>query len=292
MLEHGFLEFFILNLSNLDFQDLSIFSDPLGIIIILAIGFAAGLSIGVAGFGITPVLVPSLILIGGIPHLIVGTVLIVTVITKGFATVVHGKIHNINWTVVGYIFIPVIPSMIITSMIWTFVEENHGSEKLDLLVVFMLGLVLIAVTIYLVRELFKKTVMGNETHAILTKKSKTAMLLGGGIVSFITQITSAGAGPMFLPLLVRVLRSPKYSTGTLTIVGLLVAAVGSILHYNIGNVTPSLILLLVIGAIPGVLVGIKVGRNINPKNLSWIFVILSTGATIFLFAKGISMVLS
>lgn len=290
-----FLLFFLLDSSNLS-GDLFSNLDPISIIVLVLIGFAVGVSIGIAGFGITPILVPSLILMGLTPHLIVGTVLMVTFLTKGFATIVHGRIQNINWRVVLILFVPVIPSMLLASWTWIYVEENFGSKLLDILINLLLGIVLFGVGWYMIRNFFQKKTQNSLTEPQSHRTefipiTKAIMMTGSVVVSFITQITSAGAGPMFLPMITKLLRSPKYSAGTLTIMGLVVSLVGAILHYNFGMVNLLLVILLFAGSIPGVILGIRLNSIIESDRLIVIFVLLSILAALFLFGKAASLLI-
>ena len=294
-----FIEFFIFESSNLQDGVFSILSDPFILFILILVGFAVGVSIGFSGFGITPILVPSLIVMGTAPHLVIGTVLVVTFLIKGFATAIQSKQHNINWHVVMYLFIPVIPTMVLASWLWIYVIENYGSDILDLMIIFLLGFLLIAAAGFFLKRLITehKPEIGTPPppgphRTWFNIKERGAMLFGGGFVSFIAQITSAGTGPMFLPLIVKIMVSPKKSAATLTIIGVLVAAVGALLHYSIGTVTPSLVLLLIIGAVPGVLFGIRIATLFTARKTIFIFTILTAAAAAFLLINGTVKVLT
>ncbi len=278
---------------NFDLQ--SIFSYPLMIFLLIMIGFVAGISIGVSGTGGAPILLPALVLIGMTPHVVVGTDLAFAFFTKIFATAIHTKIRNINWQVVTYLIIAALPAMLFASWLWIYIKDNLGVKTLDNIILFLLGVLLAGVAFYLIKKhVINRTADANyedfpvKHRSIFSTRAKNAFFGGGILVGFVTQITSTGAGAILLPLLIRVIRYPKYAAGTSVIVGVAISAVGAILHYSLGNVPIYLVFVLLIGSLPGVFIGIKFTSMISFRRLMIILISIILGSSMFVLLKGIS----
>lgn len=285
---------------------LTIFSDPFFVLVLILIGFMVGTAIGASGLGGAPLLLPSLVFLGIPPQIVIGADLAFISFTKIFATILHGKERNINWRASLYLVIAVVPAMLLASWLWLYVKDNHGSEVLDSLILLMLGVVLIGLAAYMLkdqvlRKLHTKISLANTNDGSQTKTTllrtslsrgdKATLLSTGGFVSFIIQITATGAGAILLPVLVKMLRSPRHAAGTSVISGLVMAGVGASLHYTLGNVPIYLVALLLIGSLPGVMLGVRIASTVSPRKLILIFTAIIFWAAIFLLNKGIGSIL-
>jgi uncharacterized membrane protein YfcA len=124
-----------------------------------------------------------------------------------------------------------------------------------------------------------------------TKSEKSTFFGASSIISFITQITATGAGAMILPLLVKKCHCPpKHVVGTSVLFGVAISAVGTILHYNMGNVPITLVLFLLIGSIPGVFLGVKLTSKISSRKLIAVFSVIILVAAIFLLSRGFEII--
>ena len=99
-------------------------SDPTFAIGLILIGLMVGVAIGLSGLGGAPLLLPSLVLIGIPPQLVIGADLAFIFGTKLFASILHSKEHNINWKALGFLLIPVVPVMLFASWVWAGIKEN------------------------------------------------------------------------------------------------------------------------------------------------------------------------
>jgi len=269
-------------------------SDPVFSTGLILIGLAVGVAIGLSGLGGAPLLLPSLVLIGIPPQLIIGADLAFIFVTKLVAAVLHSKDRNVNWNALIFLVIPVIPSMIIASWVWSYIKENYGSGTLDSIILILLGTILAGVSLYLLKNnvMKKENVSDDENKTNIhkarkfTSGEKSTFLGTGGIVSFITQITATGAGAMTLPILVRKCHCPpKHVAGTSVVFGVAISAVGATLHYTMGNVPLPLVGLLLAGSIPGVIVGVKMTNRISGRKLIIAFTGIIMIAAIFLLSR-------
>ena len=270
-----------------------IISDPVFVIGLILIGLMVGVAIGLSGLGGAPLLLPSLVIIGIPPQLVIGVDLAFIFGTKLFASILHSKERNINWKALVFLLIPVIPVMIFASWVWTNIKEIYGSDILDTVILLLLGIILVGVSLYMIKSnVLKKNIDNYEDseHSAsrkFTRGEKSTFLGAGGIISFITQITATGAGAMTLPLLVKKCYCPpKHVAGTSVVFGVAISAVGAILHYNMGNVPIFLVFFLLIGSIPGVFLGVRMASKISPRKLIAIFSGIILVAAVFLINRG------
>ena len=272
-------------------------SDPLFIVGLILIGLIVGVAIGLSGLGGAPLLLPSLVLIGIPPQLVIGADLAFIFGTKLFASILHSKERNVNWQALIFLLLPIVPMMILASWVWTDIKENYGSDTLDTVILLFLGAILVGVSLYMIKSNVLKNnrkedeEFSNAVSRKFTKDEKTIFLGAGSIISFITQITATGAGAMTLPILVKKCHCPpKHVAGTSVLFGVAISAVGTILHYNMGNMPIFLVLFLLIGSIPGVFFGVRLASKISPKKLIVLFSVIILIAAIFLISRGLGII--
>jgi uncharacterized protein len=271
-----------------------IFANPFFMAILVVLGFVVGTAIGASGIGGAALIVPSLIFLGVSPQAMVGASLLFNFITKIFGTVLHSKRRNISWSAFFYVIITVIPSMFLASWLWVYVETNYGSVALDIFILLSISILLVGIAGSMIRSyvLKKKGNSNSESQVTALKtnfsKSDKGVLMGlGGFVSFMMQISSVGAGTMLVPVLLKVIRSPKHVAGTSVIFGLAVSFIGSLLHFQLGDVPIYLVTFLVIGSFPGVLLGVRIASTVSPRFLTLIFSIIILAAGLLILYEGV-----
>jgi uncharacterized membrane protein YfcA len=271
-----------------------ILANPIFMVILVVLGFVVGTAIGVSGIGGAALIVPSLLFLGVSPQAMVGASLLFNFFTKILGTVLHSKKGNISWSAFFYVIITVIPSMFLASWLWVYVETNYGSKTLDLLILFSIGILLVGIAVSMVKShvLKKKGHPSSEGQATavrtnFSKRDKGVLMSLGGLVSFMMQISSVGAGTILVPVLLKVVRSPRHVAGTSVIFGLAVSFTGSLLHYTLEDVPIYLVVFLVIGSIPGVILGVRIASSASPYILTLIFSIIILAAGLLILNEGI-----
>jgi uncharacterized membrane protein YfcA len=116
-----------------------------------------------------------------------------------------------------------------------------------------LGILLIVVPTLL---MFQTQIEEHVTHRPPTLKSLVGISLIGLLAGFLVGMTSVGSGSIIMMLLLLFYSfPPKVMVGTDIVHGVLLTGVTSFLHFKLGNVDPYLVASLVIGSIPGGLLG-------------------------------------
>lgn len=204
---------------------------------------------------------PLLILIFGIaPSTAVGTDLLFSCITKSFGVWSYRSYSNIDWSVVRLLAYGSIPSAVLTV---SWLNFFHGMQVKQGLVLTSLGTVLLitsAAMIFKTRlNSFGKRL--RSTAPVAFKSAQPALtILAGAILGVLVSLTSIGAGALGAVMLVYLYPfrlTPRKLVGTDLAHAIPLALIAGIGHLAIGNVDFGLLVLLLLGSIPGILIGAR-----------------------------------
>jgi len=219
-------------------------------------GFAIGMLVGATGVGGGALMTPLLILLFGInPAVAVGTDLLYAAATKTAGSFVHGFNRTIDWRVVGRLAAGSVPMTVITIAALSRFDINGPVTQQLIGVVLAFALLLTAATLLFRKALAARYAM----HIGALPPNQIALLtvIVGGVLGVLVSISSVGAGAIGVTALV--LLYPKLPTAR--IVGsdiahavplTLVAGVG---HWFLGSIDWQIFMPLILGSIPGILIG-------------------------------------
>jgi uncharacterized membrane protein YfcA len=140
------------------------------------------------------------------------------------------------------------------------------------------GILLILVAVMLLLE---RKMEEGVTLVVPAAKSAAGMVLIGLVAGFLVGMTSVGSGTIIMMLLLLFYRyAPKVMVGTDIVHAVVLTGVTGMLHYRLGNVDFSLVSCLLVGSIPGALVGSYLGTRLPVLWLRRILcaLVLATGA--------------
>lgn len=237
-------------------------------------GLAVGILVGLTGVGGGSLMTPLLVLLFGIhPATAVGTDLLYAAITKSFGTAIHGVKRTINWTVVGLLAAGSVPATIATLL----AIRHHGrSTELSHLITTVLGYALFATAVLLLLRGVISRMAQRRPEAMVQDGpplnfTRRALLtiLTGLVLGFLVSLSSVGAGALgvtalilLYPLLptVRIVGSDIAHAVPLTFL----AGAG---YFVLGEVDVTLLIALLIGSIPGIIVGSFLAPKVPEKAL-------------------------
>jgi uncharacterized protein len=219
-------------------------------------GFAVGLLVGMTGVGGGSLMTPLLILLFGIhPAAAVGTDLLYAAATKTAGSLFHGFNRTIDWRVVRRLAAGSVPMTVITIAAMS-VLDIHGAAGRDLINA-VLTVALVATAVVLV---FRGRIVGRyatRLSALEPKQVAALTVAVGAALGAMVSISSVGAGAIGVTCLI--LLYPNLPTAK--IVGsdiahavplTLVAGIG---HWLLGSVDFQVFGLLILGSVPGILLG-------------------------------------
>ena len=247
-------------------------------------GFGVGLLVGMTGVGGGSLMTPLLILLFGIhPATAVGTDLLYAAATKTVGSVSHGWARNIHWPAVIRLASGSIPASIVTLLvIWQLDLNGEASRNLVNLVL-CFALFLTAASL-----IFRKAIMERYRGRLLGLDPGTtsrATVLVGAALGALVSISSVGAGAVGVTALVllypqlpmrRIVGSDIAHAVPLT----LVAGIG---HWLTGAIDWHLMAVLLVGSLPGILIGSYLAHRVPETALR-----LVLAATLILVAGNLA----
>jgi uncharacterized protein len=243
------------------------------------IGLVVGILVGLTGVGGGILLLPVLTSVLGVaPIVAVGSDAVVNCVTKIGAGLVHWRRGNINWRLVVALLSGSVPGAILGVFFLTLLHARHGNGVNHFLKI-VIAILLIVIPII---SLFMR---GSSTLRPATERSSWkddyGIALIGFVVGVLVGVTSIGSGTVTLMLLLVFFGyAPAVLVGTDVVHALLLTTVTALLQMRLGNVDYPLVGYVLIGSIPGGVIGAFIANRIPSKRLKQIlFVALITFGT-------------
>ena len=228
-----------------------------------ASGLLVGVLVGLTGVGGGSLMTPLLVLLFGFhPSTAVGTDLLFASATKSVGTAVHGANKTVDWKITGLMAAGSVPATAVTVALLYFARAHVDAVSHVISTVLGFMLVLTAVVILFRKQIFAFA----ERHAPAMQPRTTALAtvaLGAALGALIS-LSSVGAGAIGVTVLIflypkmpvaRIVGSDIAHAVPIT----MIAGLG---HWLLGSVNVPLLASLLVGSIPGIVVGSYLTRRI------------------------------
>jgi len=225
---------------------------------IIVFGLGIGVLVGMTGMGGGSLMTPLLILIFGIqPTTAIGTDIFYSAVTKTVGGWRHFRMKTVNMELVKWLSFGSVPAAVLGVAIVSVLQDHIGEDRLDSLVYAVLGGTLLMVgVITLTRALILRDLVVERDRFEVERRHKVAAIVIGATTGFVIGITSAGSGTVIAILLIAVYRlAPKRVVGTDVFHAAILLWAAGIAHWVGGNVDFTLAGNILIGSIPGVIIG-------------------------------------
>jgi hypothetical protein len=225
---------------------------------IIVFGLGIGVLVGMTGMGGGSLMTPLLILIFGIqPTTAIGTDIFYSAITKTVGGWRHFRMKTVNMELVKWLSFGSVPAAVLGVAIVSVLQDHIGEDRLDSLVYAVLGGTLLMVgVITLTRALILRDLVVERDRFEVERRHKVAAIVIGATTGFVIGITSAGSGTVIAILLIAVYRlAPKKVVGTDVFHAAILLWAAGLAHIVGGNVDFGLAANILIGSIPGVVIG-------------------------------------
>ena len=219
-------------------------------------GFGVGLLVGMTGVGGGSLMTPLLILLFGVhPTTAVGTDLLFAASTKTVGTIVHAASRTIDWYVIGLLAIGSVPATIASLALLS--QFDLGGAAAQHVVTLTLGGVLLVTALFLIVGKSIRERYADHVRDLGGRATAIATIVLGLVMGFLVTTTSVGAGAIGVTVLLflypkmppaRIVGSDIGHAVPLT----LLAGAG---HWYLGTIDWRLLLTLLIGSLPGIIVG-------------------------------------
>ena len=225
-------------------------------LLLIVFGLGVGLLVGATGVGGGSLMTPLLVIVAGVPPVgAIGTDLFYAAVTKTVGGASHFHKKTVDLRLSLQLAVGSVPAALIA--VWL-LHRLHGSFGVSIDMP-LIATVAVAIAICAI-AMFWQTVFPPKLRVERAPRHQfIAAIISGTIVGFVLGLTSAGSGAVLALLLLAVFQlAPHRVVGTDIFHAALLlwaAAIGNVL---LGNVDFRLAGLLLVGSIPGVLVGAKV----------------------------------
>jgi uncharacterized protein len=225
---------------------------------IVLFGLGIGVLVGMTGMGGGSLMTPLLILIFGIqPTTAIGTDIFYSAVTKTVGGWRHFRMKTVNMELVKWLALGSVPAAVSGVILVSILQDRIGEDRLDSLVYAALGGTLLMVgVITLARALILRSLIEERDRFEVERRHKVAAIVIGATTGFVIGITSAGSGTVIAILLIAVYRlAPKKVVGTDIFHAAVLLWAAGVAHWIGGNVDFVLAGNILLGSVPGVVVG-------------------------------------
>ena len=251
------------------------------------VGLLIGFLVGLTGMGGGSLLAPILILIFRIPPVwAVGTDIAYSTVTKAVGSVVHIRQKNVNFKVAFWLACGSVPATLLSVTLVHYIRQHYGAVVNDIIIhaigsTLILVAVLLMIKPFIMRRLEKRNAevrkqellaTGTEINAETTKSSNLwerryrpmITILVGAFVGFLVGLTSVGSGTLIIVSMAFLFPrlNMKELVGTDIFQAFMLLAAGAIGYLAGGTINWPIVGLLLIGSLPGVLLGSRMSKYI------------------------------
>jgi len=231
-------------------------------------GLLVGVLVGITGMGGGSLMTPILVLVFGLnPSVAVGTDIAHGAIFKTFGGLRHRALGNVQARLSGWMFIGSAPLSLLGVAIATWLKHRYG-DGVQSVQAQIIGGALIFGAIGISAKAFMRSTTLPTGRFVMRRRDRIAAVLIGALGGFIVGLTSVGSGTFFgLTMLV------LFPLGAVKVVGTDVFHAAALLwvagfgHFVAGNVDMGAVGWLLIGSIPGILIGSQLSVGIPERLL-------------------------
>lgn len=242
-------------------------------------GFAVGLLVGLTGVGGGSLMTPLLTLLFGVPPSVaVGTDLAFAAITKSAGTFTHRLRGTVNWHIVKLLCMGALPAAILATLALKYLGGLN--KEIGQVIRYSIA---VSVLLTVVALLFKGKMLAwlnaHPEKQLQGVKLAAATVLAGALLGTLVTVSSIGAGAIGATLLV--LLYPHLSSaevaGTDIAYAVPLTAIAAFGHWWLGSINWALLAMLLLGSVPGIMLGSWAARAVPEKFLRGLLATTLTG---------------
>ena len=254
---------------------------------LIGFGLGVGMLVGMTGIGGGSLMTPLLILVFGVnPITAVGTDLAYAAVTKTVGGYKHWLQKTVDLRLCAWMAVGSVPSAIGGVYVLDLLQEAHGDQFDDLLLLFLASALLLSGVATLARSFMKRFHERERAGFALETRHKVGAVVLGVLVGFVLGMTSAGSGALIAVGLILVFRLvPTRVVGTDVFHAAILLWAAAAAHLVSGNVDFGLAANILIGSVPGVWLGSHWSVRVPEAVLRGTLAVVLIGAGMALLAK-------
>ena len=231
-------------------------------------GLVTGLLVGMTGMGGGSLMTPLLIFLFNFnPAMAIGTDILHGAIFKSFGAVKHRRLGTVRARLAGWMLVGSAPASLLGVWTATYLTDRYG-DSVDSVQGRVLGYTLLFGSAAFVAKALLHSSGPAASLGPLSTRDRIVAISIGLVGGFIVGLTSVGSGTLFaLAMLLAFPLAAKVIVGTDIAHASALLWVAGIGHLAVGNVDVPAIAWLLVGSIPGVLVGSQVSVGLPETGL-------------------------
>jgi uncharacterized protein len=232
-------------------------------------GLLIGLLVGLTGMGGGSLLTPILILLFGFkPTLAVGTDVLHGAVFKTFGAVRHRKLGTVHARMTFWMFLGSGPMSLVGVQLAEWLENRYGDGAQSVSAKVIGAALILGGLGFLAKTFVPRGVQSSDAPFLLERRDRIISFALGATGGFIVGLTSVGSGTFFalVMLLVFPLTAAKI-VGTDIFHAAALLWVAGISHLIHGNVDLTAMGWLLLGSIPGILIGSQLTVRLPERSL-------------------------
>ena len=238
-------------------------------------GFVTGLLVGMTGMGGGALMTPMLIFLFNFnPATAIGTDILHGAIFKSFGAVRHRRLGTVKARLAAWMLLGSAPASLVGVWVATYLTDRYG-DSVDSVQGRVLGWTLLFGSVAFVAKalLHREAVTGSMPR--LSNRDRVIAVCIGVVGGFIVGLTSVGSGTLFaLAMLLAFPLAAKFVVGTDIAHAAALLFVAGLGHLVAGNVDLPAIAWLLVGSIPGVLLGSQISVGLPERILRFTLALL------------------
>jgi uncharacterized membrane protein YfcA len=251
---------------------------------IVFFGFGVGFLVGMTGMGGGSLMTPLLVLLFGVkPTTAIGTDIAYAAITKTAGGWRHQKLKTVNMPLVYWMAIGSVPMAVLGVWILDLLKRKLGDQLDETVFAILAACLLVVGAATLLRGLFLAKKIQERDDFEMHTRHKVAAVGIGATTGFVIGLSSAGSGTLIGMMLLTVYRlRPQKVVGTDVVHAAILLWAAGIAHAIGGNVDYGLMGNILVGSVPGVIVG-------SQLSVKWPQGVLRGALGVILIAAGVTL---
>ena len=232
-------------------------------------GLLTGLLVGMTGMGGGSLMTPILVFLFGVsPSTAIGTDIAHGAVFKTVGAVQHRRMGNVRARLAGWMLVGSVPASLLGVWLNVLITDRYGDSVKSTMGQILGAALLFGAVGLVAKSLVRETAVSGDTDWDLTARDRVAAMLIGVFGGFVVGLTSVGSGVFFgLTLLVVFPLKAHKVVGTDIFHAAVLLYVAGAAHWAAGNVDFSILGWLLLGSIPGVLIGGRLTLSIPDRTL-------------------------
>jgi uncharacterized protein len=254
---------------------------------IVIFGFGVGFLVGMTGMGGGSLMTPLLVLLFGVkPTTAIGTDITYAAVTKMAGSWRHLKLKTVNMPLVYWMAAGSVPSAILGVWFLGYLKRQLGDQLDETVFAILAGCLLVVGAATLLRGMFLANKIEERDDFEMHTAHKVAAVGIGATTGFIIGLSSAGSGTLIGIMLIAVYRlRPQKVVGTDVVHAAILLSAASVAHIIGGNVDFGLAANIMVGSVPGVIIGSNLSVKWPQGALRYVLGIVLIGAGLTIMNK-------